>query len=309
MRITKTARLAGQLTLLCIALVSFYPITSQAFSCRTSSRAGITSGNVDIYVNMQPAIGVGQNLVVDLSKEIFCKNDMPGIKQEDVINLRSGSLFNGGLQSFRGTVYFNGASYPFPLSGDTAPLIYSNRDDTYKPWPVRLYLTPLGGAGGVAITNGSLIATLSMYKYNKYYGDTANFTWRIYANNSVVVPVGGCDVSSRDITVTLPDYPGTSPVPLTVHCAQRQQLSYYLTGATADASRTVFTNTASAAATGVGVQLSGPGGVIAANQHVSLGQVGTSPVSLGLKAAYSRTNGPVTAGAVQSVVGVTFIYQ
>ena len=34
------------------------------------------------------------------------------------------------------------------------------------------------------------------------------FVWNIYANNDVVVPTGGCDVSAHDVTVTLPDYPG-----------------------------------------------------------------------------------------------------
>jgi minor fimbrial subunit len=50
----------------------------------------------------------------------------------------------------------------------------------------------------------------------------------------VVVPTGGCDVSARDVTVTLPEYPGSTAVPLTVYCAQNQNLGYYLSGTTAD---------------------------------------------------------------------------
>ncbi|SLM61979.1 MULTISPECIES: fimbrial protein [Dickeya] len=300
--------LISQRFALLLLFVFLYPLNSQAFSCRTANQSGITGGSKNIYVNLQPSIGVGQNLVVDLSKEIFCKNDVKEINQEDVINLKSGSLFGGSLKSFAGSVYFNGATYPFPLSGDTSALIYSNHDNVYKPWPVRLYLTPMGGAGGVVINNGSLIATLSMYKFNKFYGDAAHFTWNIYANHSVVVPVGGCDVSSRNITVTLPDYPGTAAVPLSVHCAQSQQLAYYLTGTTADASGSVFANTAASPAAGIGVQLSGASGVITANQNISLGQVGPSPVNLGLKASYARIAGHVSAGNVQSVIGVTFVY-
>ncbi|MDP1211671.1 fimbrial protein, partial [Klebsiella pneumoniae] len=72
------------------------------------------------------------------------------------------------------------------------------------------------------------------------------FIWNIYANNDVVVPTGACDVSARDVTVTLPDHPGSMAVPLTVHCAQSQQLGYDLSGTTADSANAIFTNPASA---------------------------------------------------------------
>ncbi len=91
-------------------------------------------------------------------------------------------------------------------------------------WPAVLYLTPVSTAGGVAITAGSLIAVLILHQTNNYNSDSFQFIWNIYANNDVVVPTGGCDVSARDVTVTLPDYPGSMAVPLTVHCAQSQQL-------------------------------------------------------------------------------------
>ncbi|SQA97216.1 Uncharacterised protein [Cedecea neteri] len=42
---------------------------------------------------------------------------------------------------------------------------------------------------------------------------------------------------------------------------------------------------------------------------VSLGTVGSTPVDLGLTATYARTTGQVTAGNVQSIIGVTFVYQ
>ncbi|MGH8391568.1 MAG: fimbrial protein, partial [Pseudomonas sp.] len=135
-------------------------------------------------------------------------------------------------------------------------------------------------------------------------------TWNIYANNTVVVPTGGCDVSARDVTVTLPDYPGTAAVPLNVHCAENQNLSYFLTGPTTDSANTIFSNTASISpAAGIGVQLSNPNGVIATNNSISMGSVGVSPVELGMTASYARTSGQVVAGNVQSVIGVTFVYQ
>lgn len=81
-------------------------------------------------------------------------------------------------------------------------------------------------------------------------------------------------------------------------------------GTTADAGNSIFTNTASfSPAQGVGVQLTRNGTIIPANNTVSLGAVGTSAVSLGLTANYARTGGQVTAGNVQSIIGVTFVYQ
>lgn len=90
----------------------------------------------------------------------------------------------------------------------------------------------------------------------------------------------------------------------------QQNLGYYLSGTTADAGNSIFTNTASfSPAQGVGVQLTRNGTIIPANNTVSLGAVGTSAVSLGLTANYARTGGQVTAGNVQSIIGVTFVYQ
>jgi minor fimbrial subunit len=126
----------------------------------------------------------------------------------------------------------------------------------------------------------------------------------------VVVPTGGCDVSARDVTVTLPEYPASAAIPLTVYCAQSQKLGYYLSGTTEGAGNSIFTNTASASpAQGIGVQLTRNGSVVPANSLVSLGSVSTSAVSLGLTANYARTSGQVTAGNVQSIIGVTFVYE
>ncbi len=86
-----------------------------------------------------------------------------------------------------------------------------------------------------------------------------------------------------------------------------KNLGYYLSGTTVDAGNSIFTNTASfSPAQGVGVQLTRNGTIIPANNTVSLGAVGTSAVSLGLTANYARTGGQVTAGNVQSIIGVTF---
>lgn len=88
-------------------------------------------------------------------------------------------------------------------------------------------------------------------------GNPRNFTWNIISNNNVVMPTGGCTVDSRNVTVDLPDFPGSAEIPLGVYCSSEQKLSFYLSGATTDSSRQVFANTAPDAtkASGVGVTL------------------------------------------------------
>lgn len=277
-----------------------------AFTCKVADTGQtMTSGAANVYVNLTPSIGVGQNLVVDLSSSIVCKNDSSGGSIIDYINLTSGSAFGGALEAFTGSIYWAGNTYPLPMNSS----VYIITHTDYRGLPLRMYLTATGAAGGVVINSGELIARLNMHKVASD-GNPRDFTWNIYANNNVVVPTGGCDVSARDVTVTLPDYPGSMAVPVTVHCAQNQSLAYYLTGTTADSANSIFRNTASASpAQGIGVQMTRNGTVVPANSNVSLGTVGTSPVNLGLTATYARTSGQVTAGNVQSIIGVTFVYQ
>lgn len=297
------------INLLASLLLLGWSINAWSFACKTASGTTIPigGGSANVYVDLAPAVNAGQNLVVDLSTQIFCHNDYPD-SVTDYVTLQRGSAYGGALSSFSGTVKYNGLSYPFPTTSETARMIYNSKTD--KPWPTILYLTPVSAAGGVAIKAGSLIAVLILRQTNNVDGDDFQFTWNIYANNDVVVPTGGCDVSARDVTVTLPDYPGSTAIPLSVHCAQNQYLSFYLSGATEDVANTVFANIASSSpAQGVGVQLLRNNNAIAANSTVSLGDVSTSPVNLGLTASYARTIGQVTAGNVQSIIGVTFIYQ
>lgn len=297
------------ITLLTTLLLMGWSVNAWSFACRTASGATIPigGGSANVYVDLSPAVNVGKNLVVDLSTQIFCHNDYPK-SITDYVTLQRGSAYGAVLSNFSGTVRYNGSSYPFPSTSETAPMIYDSKIE--KPWPTVLYLTPISAAGGVAISAGMLIAKLILRQTNDKGSDDFQFVWNIYANNNVVVPTGGCDVSSRNVTVTLPDYPGSAPVPLTVYCAQSQNLTYYLSGATVDSANSIFTNTASASpAQGIGVKLTRNGSVVPANSTVSLGMVNTSAVSLGLTANYARTTGQVTAGNVQSIIGVTFVYQ
>lgn len=298
------------ITLLTTLLLMGWSVNAWSFTCKTTAGVSIyaddgTDASANVYVTLAPEIAVGENLVVDLSSQIYCHNDYPE-DHIDYVSLIQGSAYSGLLSSFSGTVKYNGSSYPFPLTTATSDIIYNSKTD--KPWPVQLYLTALGTAGGVVINSGSLIAKLVLHQNNNF-GEQATFTWNIYSNNDVVVPTGGCDVSSRDVTVTLPDYPGSTAIPLSVYCAKNQQLGYYLTGTTTDSANSIFANTASSSqAQGIGVQLTRNGSALPTNSTVSLGTVGTSAVNLGLTATYARTSGQVTAGNVQSIIGVTFVY-
>lgn len=298
------------ITLLSTLLLMGWSVNAWSFACKTATGASISigGGSANVYITLVPMVSVGQNLVVDLSTQISCINNSVGGFITDYVSLAQGSAYGGALSSFTGTVRYNGRTYPFPLTSETAVKNY-NDSQNYVPWPATLYLTPISTAAGVTITAGSLIAILKLHQTNNYNSDSYQFVWNIYANNDVVVPTGGCDVSSRNVTVTLPNYPGSTAIPLSVHCAKNQQLGYYLTGTTTDSTNSIFANTASASpAQGIGVQVTRNGSALSTNNTISLGTVGTSQVNLGLTATYARTSGQVVAGNVQSIIGVTFVY-
>ncbi len=181
-------------------------------------------------------------------------------------------------------------------------MIYDSRTD--KPRPAVLYLTPVSTAGGVAITAGSLIAVLILHQTNNYNSDSFQFIWNIYANNDVVVPSGGCDVSARDVTVTLPTtrdrWPCRSPSTARKASSWVLPLRHHRGRANA-----IFTASASPAQ-GIGVQLTRNGSV--GRTARSRCTVGTSPVNLSLTATYARTTGGLPP-ATWSIIGITFVYQ
>lgn len=291
-----------------IILILVYSVNAQAFTCQANGSTINGSGTVTVPVTLTPSLGTTQNLVINLGSSIQCKNDAPK-QYTDPIRVGTASAYAGALSSFTGSITYNSSTYTFPLSSPT-PYVPTTSGN-YAAWNTILYLSPTGAASGVVIQAGQIFASLSLQKENTSTGGVSQtIIWNLKANNTVTVPTGGCDVSERKVAVPLPDYPGTASVPLTVNCGSTKALSYYLTGTTSNSAATIFTNTASTSpATGVGVQLSNSSGVLATNQTVSLGNVGTTPVSLGLTASYARTSGQVVAGKVQSIVGVTFVYQ
>ncbi len=146
------------ITLFAVLLMG-WSVNAWSFACKTANGTAIPigGGSANVYVNLAPVVNVGQNLVVDLSTQIFCHNDYPETIT-DYVTLQRGSAYGGVLSNFSGTVKYSGSSYPFPTTSETPRVVYNSRTD--KPWPVALYLTPVSSAGGVAIKAGSLIAVL-----------------------------------------------------------------------------------------------------------------------------------------------------
>ncbi|RDL22720.1 fimbrial protein [Serratia fonticola] len=271
---------------------------------------------VNVYVDIRPSISAGENMVVNLSNSISCKDRYKingGNGSPVFFYFARNSGFTGELSKYAGYLEFVRTKYSLPLGTETFSYYSSNYN--YTPLSAKLIITPDSSARGVVIPAGSNFAVLYVHMMDRGPDNNGpvtleTYTWNLIANNSVVIPTGTCDVSARNVTVSLPDYPASTPVPISVNCLKNQQLSYYLSGTTEDAGNTVFRNTASAsAAQGVGIQITGNGKVIPANSNVSLGNVGESSVELGLTASYARTSGPLTAGNVQSIIGVTFVYQ
>jgi len=290
-----------------LVLSFFYSITAQAFTCRANGSTISGSGSITVPVTLTPSVGANENLVVNLANSISCKNDAPQ-QYTDPIRVGTASAYAGALANFTGSLSYHSATYDFPLSSPTAWVPTPN--SAYVAWPTVLYLTPTGAASGVVITAGQIFASLSLQKENTSTGGVSQtITWNLKALNTVTVPTGGCDVSARNVTVSLPNYPGTVSVPLTVSCGSSKSLDYYLTGTTTDTAASIFTNTSTdSPAEGVGIQLSNTSGILSTNKNISLGTVGTSAVSLGLTASYARTSGQVTAGNVKSIIGITFVY-
>lgn len=60
-------------------LLMGWSVNAWSFACKTANGTAIPigGGSANVYVNLAPAVNVGQNLVVDLSTQIFCHNDYP----------------------------------------------------------------------------------------------------------------------------------------------------------------------------------------------------------------------------------------
>lgn len=300
-------------------LIMAYSQPSFALLCRNNQTGQVfNSGDTSFRVNVSPVVQYDKSIsVLDLSQLVSCQNEDSTGQNYDYLKILKGSGFSPALDTKTyGRLDFTsrptGYARQLPLQFDLQVTEAFYQYGVWKPFPAKLYLYPEPGVFGKVINNGDLLATLYVNKFSTKGQEAGerNFTWRFYATNDVYIQTGTCRVSSNNVKVDLPSYPGGPvTVPLTVRCDQTQSVSYTLSGSVTGSGNTVFANTATSGAGGVGVQLSDNAGPVPAGQPRSLGQVGSSPVSLGLKASYVLTGqASPTPGAVQSVINVTFSY-
>ncbi|MFT2793736.1 fimbrial protein [Serratia sp. T13T92] len=300
-----------------LVVIIAYSAGAMAFVCSTDNGPFVIQGNRDIHVSMTPEIQQNYNLIVDLSRKIKCYNeDVASSGNYDWVVFTPGSEINS-LPGSTKSIILDSNIYPSPLDRNTQPYGFPpGREEI--PLPLSFVISPINSAGEEVISAGELVAKLTMYKTYPNSGGPPQqrFTWNIYSNSNVYIPIGGCDVSARDVSVLLPPYDADSnqpfPVQLTVNCPSGNKQLYYTLSGTTDRSQTIFTNMAPAAPTpakGVGIQmLDSNDNVITAGRPVSLGTVGPSSVDLKLKARYAQTGGQVTAGPVKSIIAVVFTY-
>lgn len=295
-------------------LFLLYSTESQALQCRNITDGSLfSSQNAGLYVNIAPVIDPTKPdaiVIIDLSKFISCRNESPDRSVSDYVKLLYGSDFSPALtaKSYGGVDFYRWKALQLPLKQDT--FYFTIYDHTvWQPLPVRMFLTLRPGVVGEFIKAGEMVAMLNLEKTDSK-GSKELFSWRVYSLNDVYVSGGSCDISQNNLNVTLPPYPGGAvKIPLSISCKQPKNITYTLTGTTANAGD-VFLNTASVTpASGVGIQISDRSGPLSVGRKIDLGRVDASGVDLGLQASYATLNGNrVSAGQVQSVINVTFEY-
>ncbi|HBU7939055.1 TPA: S-fimbrial adhesin minor pilin SfaH, partial [Escherichia coli] len=276
-------------------LIMAYSQPSFALLCRNNQTGQVfNSGDTSFRVNVSPVVQYDKSIsVLDLSQLVSCQNEDSTGQNYDYLKILKGSGFSPALDTKTyGRLDFTsrptGYARQLPLQFDLQVTEAFYQYGVWKPFPAKLYLYPEPGVLGKVINNGDLLATLYVNKFSTKGQEAGerNFTWRFYATNDVYIQTGTCRVSSNNVKVDLPSYPGGPvTVPLTVRCDQTQSVSYTLSGPVTGSGNTVFANTAASGSGGVGIQLSDNVGPVPAGQPRSLGQVGSSPVSLGLKAS------------------------
>ncbi|HBI7903035.1 TPA: S-fimbrial adhesin minor pilin SfaH, partial [Escherichia coli] len=261
-------------------LIMAYSQPSFALLCRNNQTGQVfNSGDTSFRVNVSPVVQYDKSIsVLDLSQLVSCQNEDSTGQNYDYLKILKGSGFSPSLDTKTyGRLDFTsrptGYARQLPLQFDLQVTEAFYQYGVWKPFPAKLYLYPEPGVFGKVINNGDLLATLYVNKFSTKGQEAGerNFTWRFYATNDVYIQTGTCRVSSNNVKVDLPSYPGGPvTVPLTVRCDQTQSVSYTLSGSVTGSGNTVFANTATSGAGGVGVQLSDNAGPVPAGQPRSL---------------------------------------
>lgn len=251
----------------------------------------------------------GGNIIVDLEPIITCKHEGGG-KTKDNLWFKY-SILGPKFQSYNVTLIYFLNTIKFPMVIDNhGKYRHEYAENQHRNFKYKLIMSPVSGAGGVQIKKGDLISEIAIYKNTQKSPDRREFYWKVYANNDVIVPTGGCDINNRNISIRMGDYPvdiSEKDIDLSVRCAKRVNLKFSLSGRTD--SQSIFSNISSnLPASGIGIEIVRNGQAVPVNTEVNMGNVGTAPRQLGLKARYVLNGKTLTTGNVQSVIGVNFTY-
>ncbi|MGK3213620.1 fimbrial protein [Enterobacter kobei] len=300
-----------------ILLMSFQ---ANAFVCSQNGSSEFNAGTRDIYIDVDPVLEPNQNIIFDSTSQIMCRNEsgngidwlsvMPGTKLEG----RLSSVFNASVVGTGGNYAPTVNYFKLPITSQT--VLQGWRGETNNgrgPLTLKIVLSPVGNASGIEIKRGDKIATYNIRKEYAKPGtppSPMNFTWNVYANNNVIVPVGGCDINTRNISVNMGDYPintGVRNISLSIKCGKTRSVSFSLNGVTD--LPTVFSNTSNnSPSKGIGVEVVRNNTPVTVNTPVAIGNVGTSFQSIPLGVRYAINGQQIKAGNFMSIIGINFSY-
>lgn len=306
----------------CALLLSTFSFGVSAFHCTLNGGPLFSEGTRDVYITPNAEVGNNVNIVFDSRRQLMCSfeslspgKDMIYLEPSTVLGPKLSSIYNARILSTGHNFQPNEVYYSLPLKSR----IYFQSYDIksyLKPWPMTLkvVLTPIGNAAeAIQIKAGDKLATFAIQKRYEGPNDPANprdFFLHIFSDSDFGIPLGGCDVSSRNVNVTLGDYPSDTSykdVNLSVKCGRKLSISYAISGKMQ--TETIFSNVApSSPATGIGIELVRDNQPVPANKNILLGFVTDQYTSLGLKARYALNKEKLSAGNVQAVIGVNFTY-
>ncbi|HFK8847762.1 TPA: S-fimbrial adhesin minor pilin SfaH, partial [Escherichia coli] len=194
-----------------------YSQPSFALLCRNNQTGQVfNSGDTSFRVNVSPVVQYDKSIsVLDLSQLVSCQNEDSTGQNYDYLKILKGSGFSPALDTKTyGRLDFTsrptGYARQLPLQFDLQVTEAFYQYGVWKPFPAKLYLYPEPGVFGKVINNGDLLATLYVNKFSTKGQEAGerNFTWRFYATNDVYIQTGTCRVSSNNVKVDLPSYPG-----------------------------------------------------------------------------------------------------
>ncbi|MFM4809526.1 hypothetical protein [Aeromonas hydrophila] len=307
----------------CALLLITFSFGVSAFNCTLNGGPVFSEGNRDLYITPNAEVGDDVNIVFDSRRQLMCQFESKWAPGKDMLYLEPSTILGPQLSSiYNVRVISTGENFSTKETYHSLPLNSRTFFQSYDAssfgnrWPMtlKIVLSPVGDAAqAIPIKAGDKLATFAIHKRYESYFDSANpkdFFFHIFSDRDFAIPLGGCDVNSRNFNVTMKDYPlNQSPqdVNLSVKCGRKRSISFTINGKMQ--TDYIFSNVApSNPATGVGIMLSIRGRAIPSNTKISLGSVSDQYKSLDIQASYAPTGERVSVGNVQAVIGVNFTY-